>query len=249
MQRNWKPPASGRTSEESVPVGPPTQLNRNQLLAETLHIARPIAHCILYKQLHNKAFQSNPAVRLPIGPWGFFWGGGGSSPCGAGRLGCGPCDRSYGDRETSVTEKDTNYYNIRFVLLLANSVITSKNLWQQYWRFCYNKHPLTMHRIVHNSTLKVKISLFVNSIFFNINSVLSLYKFGLDSWKPWLVSSGMDIARWVENVCTKSVSLWGFFFVSLVTSAVMIHTGPRWHRIRLVSACLQWVFFLRKELF
>ena len=55
MQRNWKPPAAGRTSEESLPIGPPTQLNRNQLLAETLHIARPIAHCILYKQLNNNA--------------------------------------------------------------------------------------------------------------------------------------------------------------------------------------------------
>ena len=87
MQRNWKPPASGRTSEESVPVGPPTQLNRNQLLAETLHIARPIAHCILYKQLHNKAFQSNPAVRLPIGPWGFFWGWRGEFPMWCGEAG------------------------------------------------------------------------------------------------------------------------------------------------------------------
>ena len=47
VQRSWKLPAAGRISKESTPVGPPTQLNTNMLIAETLHIIRPIAHCIL----------------------------------------------------------------------------------------------------------------------------------------------------------------------------------------------------------
>ncbi len=50
IQRNWKLPEVKRgSSKVSTPVGPASELNDYQLAGETLHILRPLAHCILNK--------------------------------------------------------------------------------------------------------------------------------------------------------------------------------------------------------
>ena len=68
-------------------------------------------------------------------------------------------------------------------------------------RVSNNEHPFLLHGIVHNNIFQDKYITICQQYFLqHNNSVLSLYKFGLDSWKPWLVASGMDIARSVENV-------------------------------------------------